>query len=242
MGKIHPSHPDHELQLKCFEKPYTCDGCKQRGIGSRYRCDLCNFELHEECMFASPTAHHDFFKNSDFKFLYQPPGQEYFREDYRYCDACGQTVKGFVYHNEKNGWDLHPCCQKLPCKVPIDGVRFELCKKVLSKCHWCNKKKPDGSVSKIRGWSYVSKCNKYHIHVNCFKEMVLEGWENRACQDDCSLTLQNLELPLQRKNRNQRNGNKFSMMVKIFFKTIAAILLGDPTISLTCLLVKFLSK
>ncbi|XP_044460459.1 uncharacterized protein LOC123192055 [Mangifera indica] len=244
MEEIHPSHPEHELELKSFEKPYTCDGCKQRGFGSRYRCDLCNFNLHKECRFPSPTAHHHFLENSAFKLLYQPPVKKCNcgNDCPRCCDACGQPVNGFVYHDEKNNWDLHPCCQNLPCEVLFDGVRFELSEKVSSKCYFCGKTKPEGTASEIEGWSYVSKCKKFNIHVNCFTEMILEGYENRAYQDDYSLALQKLELPLQRQNRNRRNGNKFIRIVKMFFKTIAAILLGDPTISLTCLLVEFLAK
>ncbi|KAJ0046322.1 hypothetical protein Pint_06302 [Pistacia integerrima] len=242
MGKIHPSHADHELELKSYEKPYTCDGCKEPGFGSRYRCELCNFDLHKDCMFASPNTHHDFFRNSTLKFLFQPPENCSCEEGRRYCDACGKPIKGFVYHDEKKGWDLHPCCRNLPSKLPVDDVKFDLCDKVLSKCLWCNKKKREGTVSGVRGWTYVSKCKKHHFHVNCATEMALEGWDKGTYNDDYSLALQNVELPIQRHNRNQRSGNKFIRMVKVFFKTIAAILLGDPTITLTCLLVELVAK
>ncbi|XP_044462639.1 uncharacterized protein LOC123193644 [Mangifera indica] len=245
MGETHPSHPEHELEFKNFKKIYTCDGCKQRGFGSRYRCDLCDFDLHTECMVAKPTAHHDFLENSAFKLLYEPPPvKKCFCEDdcRRCCDACGQPVKGFVYHDEKNNWDLHPCCQKLPCEEPSDGVLFKLSEKALSECYFCNKTKRECTASQIEGWSYVSKCKKFNIHVNCLTKKILEGRENRAYQDDNSLALQKLEFSLQRQNRNRRNGNKFVRIMKILFKTIAAILLGDPTIGLTCLVVELLAK
>jgi hypothetical protein len=54
--KTHIKHQghEHELELKNYQKPYKCDGCKAHGYGSRYRCELCDFDLHEECMFTSP--------------------------------------------------------------------------------------------------------------------------------------------------------------------------------------------
>ncbi|KAK2633715.1 hypothetical protein Ddye_028507 [Dipteronia dyeriana] len=46
--KIHPSHSDQELELKSYGKVYICNGCKELGIGSRYRCKQCDFDLHED--------------------------------------------------------------------------------------------------------------------------------------------------------------------------------------------------
>lgn len=54
--KTHFSHPEQELKLSNYQKPYRCDGCKEQGYGSRYRCELCNFDLHKECMFPSVTT------------------------------------------------------------------------------------------------------------------------------------------------------------------------------------------
>uniref|UniRef100_A0A2N9FQ28 Phorbol-ester/DAG-type domain-containing protein n=1 Tax=Fagus sylvatica TaxID=28930 RepID=A0A2N9FQ28_FAGSY len=73
MGKTHTSHPEHELELKNYRKPYTCDGCKGHGFGKRYRCEQCDYDLHEDCMFTTPTTSHKFFRNSTFKFYEQPP-------------------------------------------------------------------------------------------------------------------------------------------------------------------------
>ncbi|KAK1571965.1 hypothetical protein Q3G72_025529 [Acer saccharum] len=69
-----------------------------------------DFDLHEDCMFPKLTIHHALFKNSTFKFFSQSPGGH--RE--RYCDACGKHVRGFMYHCEEQGWDLHPSCVNLP--------------------------------------------------------------------------------------------------------------------------------
>ncbi|KAJ4719866.1 Cysteine/Histidine-rich C1 domain family protein [Melia azedarach] len=245
MGTTHPSHPDHELERKTYRKPYTCDGCKELGFGSRYRCEQCNFDLHEHCIFTTPTAHHDFFRNSTFKFLHQPPTKcsHYCPDCQRYCDACGKPIRGFVYHCKEKGWDLHPCCLKLPNSLSIKNVKFDLSDKVSLKCIWCKKKKLEGTVSGIRGWSYVSKCEEYHFHVYCATEMMLDGWQNGAFNDDRSLALENLELPTDRRlSTNRRRGNKFIKMVKMVFRTIIGILLGDPTVILAGLLVELIGK
>ncbi|KAK9189737.1 hypothetical protein WN943_018336 [Citrus x changshan-huyou] len=233
--KTHPIHR-HKLELKSYKKPYNCDGCKELGFGARYRCDKCNFDLHQDCMLAAPIAHHDFFKNSTFKIFHQP------QDFQRYCYACGKPVRGFHYHCEKEGWDLHPCCRNLPNNLPIENIKFKLRNKVSSKCIWCKKKNLEGTVSGIRGWSYVSECKEYHFHVHCAMDMVIDGWRNGAFnyQDGNSLAaLENLELPVLRQHLsgNRRRSSKFMKVVKIVFKTIAGILLGDPTVVLTGLLV-----
>ncbi|KAK0592095.1 hypothetical protein LWI29_013232 [Acer saccharum] len=248
MGEIHAGHPHRELVLKSYKKPYTCDGCKEPGIGSRHRCEDCDYDLHKDCMFYKSTTRHDFFPNSAFKFLLQPPGH---RE--RCCDGCGKPVRGFVYHCKEEGWDLHPCCMNLPNKLKVDDVKFKLRDKVLKKCFWCNRRRLEGSVSGIRGWSYVSKCEKYHFHVYCASEMMLEGWKNesysknndndKTAPDSLALALKNLELPLQRRSRGNGgggSGDKFIRIVKMFFKVFVGILLGDPTITLTCLVAELI--
>ncbi|KAL5733243.1 hypothetical protein ACOSQ2_032935 [Xanthoceras sorbifolium] len=248
MGEIHASHPEHNLEPKRYKKPYTCDGCKEPGIGSRHRCEECDYDLHKHCMFYKSTgARHDFFTNSNFQFLFRPPGD---RE--RYCDGCGKPVRGFVYHCKEKGWDLHPCCMNLPNKLKVDDVKFRLHDKVLKKCFWCNRRRLEGSVSGIRGWSYVSKCDKYHFHVNCATEMAHEGWRNESYNnnnnnndsDSLALALENLELPIQGRLRRDGGGrgSKVTRIVKMFFTAFVGILLGDPTTILTCHVAELITR
>ncbi|KAK3232175.1 hypothetical protein Dsin_004056 [Dipteronia sinensis] len=248
MGEIHADHPHQELLPKSYKKPYTCDGCKEPGIGFRHRCDDCDYDLHKHCMFYKSTTRHNFFPNSTFKFLLRPPG---LRE--RWCDGCGKPVRGFVYHCEVNGWDLHPCCMNLPNKLKVDDIKFKLRDKVSKKCFWCNKRRLEGSVSGIRGWSYVSKCQKYHFHVYCASEMMLEGWKNESysnnhdndqpAPDSLALALENLELPIKGRSRGNgsgSSGDKFIRIVKMFFNVFVGILLGDPTTTLICLVTELI--
>ncbi|KAH7548088.1 hypothetical protein JRO89_XS14G0065600 [Xanthoceras sorbifolium] len=110
----------------------------------------------------------------------------------------------------------------------------------------------EGSVSGIRGWSYVSKCDKYHFHVNCATEMAHEGWRNESYNnnnnnndsDSLALALENLELPIQGRLRRGGggSGSKFIRIVKMFFNAFVGILLGDPTITLTCLVAELIAS
>lgn len=73
---IHPSHPDHVIELRHEERPYWCDGCKEIGFGARYTCtdpfSSCNFHLHKGCTSPSDTLSHPFFPHCVFHFLASP--------------------------------------------------------------------------------------------------------------------------------------------------------------------------
>uniref|UniRef100_A0A5B7A8P0 Phorbol-ester/DAG-type domain-containing protein n=1 Tax=Davidia involucrata TaxID=16924 RepID=A0A5B7A8P0_DAVIN len=236
---IHASHPEHELKRKNYQKPYKCDGCKQRGSGWRYSCGLCKYNLHEDCMHTDRTTFHKCFKGRIFKFFVKRPTRKC-NEPHcdnkcktAYCDACGKVIKGFVYHCEKELLDLHPCCRNLKNELCHAGVKFRLHYKELSKstkCLLCDRRKLRGSVSDIRGWSYVSECKNYNFHVYCATEMLLEGWKSR-----------DLKLPLQVKSKRKGN-DQYWRMVKIFLKAIVPILLGDPTITIPSLLFDLFSN
>lgn len=243
--RTHSSHPKHELKLKNYQKPYRCDGCKEHGYGPRYRCDLCDFDLHKECMLTSPTTSHEFFQEDTFTFFNQPPRKCRKRncsKCRRYCDACGQAVKGFVYHCEEKGWDLHPCCRKLKKKISIDCEEFLLREKVSQKCMWCMKRKLPNSVAGIPGWSYVSKSDNRHFHVHCITQMVLESWTNGP-NDNNRLALETLELPLQAKSFGRKGKRStFLRIAKMLLASILSILLGDPTTTLVSVFLELVPK
>ncbi|XP_044507685.1 uncharacterized protein LOC123227097 isoform X2 [Mangifera indica] len=197
MGKIHLSHKDHELELKSYKRPYFCSGCKEPGFGSRYRCGQCDYELHKH---------------------WNRSGEK--RQ--RYCKACGKLVKGFVFHNEKKGWVLHPCCLKLPRKFTVDGVEFALHDEVLSTCIFCKRKKRERTVSDFRGWSYVSKTKNLHFHVSCSTEWKLEVWGKGATYDNED------SFPIKR-----MSGNIFIKMVTVIVKATVSIIFGDPAAALS---------
>ncbi|KAK4746588.1 hypothetical protein SAY87_025625 [Trapa incisa] len=161
----HFSHPHHRLRLEYTEFPFKCDGCKEVGIGSHYRCSSCDFDLHVHCAVPSPTICHPFYTKCSFQFLSRPPGHVP-----RYCNACEKDVSGFLYHCRSCGFDLHPCCAKLPMVLDDGEVKLHLYRKVSSSCHRCGRKG--------RSWSYRSTCKRYNLHVACVREMLAESWSD----------------------------------------------------------------
>ncbi|KAH7835967.1 hypothetical protein Vadar_031534 [Vaccinium darrowii] len=163
----HVGHPQHKLKFEYTEVPFKCDGCKEVGIGSRYKCTKCDYDLHLHCALYTPTLSHPFYTKCSFQFLLRPPGNVA-----RYCDACEKDVTGFVYHCNACGFDLHPCCAKLPMVLDdVPGeVKLYLYEKVSAPCHRCGRKG--------RSWSYRSTCKRYNLHVACVKEMLVETWHD----------------------------------------------------------------
>ncbi|XP_043711127.1 uncharacterized protein LOC122660017 [Telopea speciosissima] len=217
----HFSHPQHILKLQYTEIPFNCDGCKEAGIGLKYICEQCQFELHKVCAIARPVITQPFYKKCEFKFYNRPPGM-------RICDACRNDVLGFVYHCSSCGFDLHPCCANLP-RVLDDGEHnLYLCLKLSSSCHHCGGKGP--------GWSYRSECRNYNLHVSCVKELWVESWQAMYLNVDnnkvreLQTRIPSLEGNLQSHHRGK--GGKLKKCCKIAAGAVTVIvsaLLGDPT-------------
>ncbi|KAF9674757.1 hypothetical protein SADUNF_Sadunf10G0160100 [Salix dunnii] len=167
----HPSHSGHFLLLKAPQEPYKCGGCEELGFGSCYECEECGFYLHEECAIDITSNPHSIVKCS-LKFHHKAP-----QGGKRVCDACGRPVKGFVYqceHEDPNYY--HPSCLKLKRTLTAkDGTTLHLKeKKPPSKCLSCGSREtPNGT----KGWSYVSSCRQYCLHVACVKGMLWENWK-----------------------------------------------------------------
>ncbi|KAG6605093.1 hypothetical protein SDJN03_02410, partial [Cucurbita argyrosperma subsp. sororia] len=146
----HFSHPQHKLKFEYSESPFMCDGCKEVGIGSRYKCTVCNFDLHVHCAIPFPSISHPFYTKCSFQFMSHPPG-----DTPRFCNACGKDVTGFIYHCKLCGFDLHPCCAKLPMALSDGAIKLYLYKKVSASCHRCGRK--GGS------WSYRDQIGEMRI-------------------------------------------------------------------------------
>ncbi|CAN0910531.1 hypothetical protein LINGRAHAP2_LOCUS26338 [Linum grandiflorum] len=220
----HFSHPQHKLRYEFSEFPFKCDGCKEAGIGSRFKCTTCDFDLHQHCAIPTQFVHHPFYTKCSFQFMSRPPGNIP-----RYCNACERDVKGFVYHCRDCGFDLHPCCAKLPVVIHDGEVKLYLYRKVSASCHKCGRKG--------RSWSYRSTCKKYNLHVACVKDLLIENWPEL-----CSNAHNNYY--------SKNNSNSYSMMMSskniygsfedgkvkrccevagLAVQFIVAAVLGDPT-------------
>ncbi|KAF8402889.1 hypothetical protein HHK36_010981 [Tetracentron sinense] len=229
--QLHPSHPKHELEWVNRQKSYKCDGCKEGGFGPRYRCDRCDYDLHEACMFPKSPTTHDFFKERSFKFFDRPQGN-----GERYCDACGRDIEGFVYHCKEANLDFHPCCVNLTRVIKVGVTEFRICEEEApSKCCYCEKKNLGKDT---KGRSYASTCeNSYYLHVACVTKMIAENskkdyFRSGDGDNENCLVLKN-RVPDRRLslNRSSKGGKKsrFWKIAEIVLSTLTAILFGNPT-------------
>ncbi|XP_042495672.1 uncharacterized protein LOC122074774 [Macadamia integrifolia] len=223
---FHSSHPQHKLKLQYTEVPFNCDGCKEAGIGLKYKCEQCEFDLHKACAVAPPiSTTHPFYKKCEFRFYERPPGNVM-----RICDACRNDVLGFVYHCNKCGFDLHPCCANLPQVLDDGKHNLYLCLKLSSSCHCCGGKGP--------GWSYRSECKNYNLHVSCVKELLMESWQAMYLNVDknkvreLQTRIPSLKGTLQSHHHRGKGGKvkKCCQIAAGAVRVIISAILGDPTV------------
>ncbi|KAM0842134.1 hypothetical protein ACQ4PT_058536 [Festuca glaucescens] len=107
---LHDSHKMHPLVLHRTGSPaYRCNGCGCPGLGSRYRCDVCNFDLHEFCATCPPTTTLSFYGQHPLTLE-----REVFVDDPHTCDLCDRPIQGMHYSCRPCDFDVHPVCSQLP--------------------------------------------------------------------------------------------------------------------------------
>ncbi|KAG9440849.1 hypothetical protein H6P81_021014 [Aristolochia fimbriata] len=230
----HFSHPQHKLRFEYKEVPFLCDGCKEAGIGSRYTCTYCDFDLHRHCALPSPSIVHPFYRKCSFQFMSAPPGNFP-----RFCNACEKDVNGFLYHCKSCGFDLHPGCATLPQVLDDGNMHLYLYRKVGASCHKCGRKG--------RSWSYRSKCKKYNLHVSCVKEMLVESWHelyfgNCGSKKRIETRIPSLKGTLANHHRRKGKVRKCCEMAGMAVRVIISAVLGDPTAIIAAVIGSFMPR
>lgn len=175
----------HPLRYQKAEGPYKCNGCKQPGFTTCFKCpqDICDFHLHEDCFRAEKNTYttHKYMQACRFDYHASPP-----RVKNRYCDACGLDILGFRYEcseHKDNPHDLHPTCAYIDPKMDWDGLELTLRDKVKSKCFHCDERYPAEACKGFTGWKWVAKERYYRFpfcfsgkkicyHVKCLNEIM----------------------------------------------------------------------
>ncbi|CAN8257881.1 unnamed protein product [Cochlearia groenlandica] len=120
----HFSHTKHNLKFEYTENPFKCDGCKEVGIGSRYRCSKeCDFDLHAHCALPSSYITHPFYKKIECGFDLHPccamlpmvldDGETklfLYRKVSSSCHRCGRKGRSWSYRSSCKKYNLHVAC------------------------------------------------------------------------------------------------------------------------------------
>ncbi|CAO2188666.1 unnamed protein product [Urochloa humidicola] len=229
----HPSHPAHKLELvDTAGAPFKCDGCKEPGDGPRYTCGCGggSFDLHPSCALAEDTVAPPLFGGATFEFLPEPPAPS----GGRICDACGDDVRGFVYHCSGRGLDLHQPCAALRASVTHGGHAFELQNKAGGRCIICRQ-----NGRRRNFWAYRSRYDgrSVYLHVACMKEMARRRWEDQAyssrlgggCIVQASVPMVEGLLQSMPRNAQGRSGfDRFVKMLGTVVSVIIAVIFGNP--------------
>ncbi|XP_062196152.1 uncharacterized protein LOC133899199 [Phragmites australis] len=238
----HPAHRAHKLKLVATDdRQFRCDGCMERGVGTRYRCEYerCNFDLHTCCAVAPATLKHPLFGDRAFVFLLEPPattggkGEGRSRRRSRVCDACGEDVRGFVYHCFEADLDLHPCCAHLQELMLQDGQVLKLRREASRPCGMCGR---NGRRSNFWAYRISWEGEAVDLHVACMTEMARLSWDaeyqNRVGGGQIvqprGLTADDMLKSLPSRTRRSSGFQQFCRIVSVVLSVIVAVIFGNP--------------
>ncbi|KAL0375253.1 UNVERIFIED_CONTAM: hypothetical protein Sradi_3441000 [Sesamum radiatum] len=157
---LHFTHPAHPLTPFDSQQDYLCNGCKTPGNGKRYRCQRCDFDLHDYCGTCPRLLSSFMHKNHSLSLVTRKPGA---RQVHRICDVCRDTVEGLFYRCKECEFDVHPLCTQLPEKL----------QHALHKTHplILQSSMVPGFCAVCRGscssWRYRCGVCKFDIHLEC---------------------------------------------------------------------------
>lgn len=160
----HFTHPGHPLaEYNDAQEGYLCDGCKTPGIGKRYRCHSCNFDLHEYCGSCPPNLSIGFMHPHPLSLVVRKAQST--RQNNRICNVCRESVEGLFYRCKDCDFDLHPICTQLPESLThvlhrVHPLKLEA-PPSSNQCAFC------GGVCNSRSWRYRCALCGFDMHLQC---------------------------------------------------------------------------
>ncbi|KAH6806242.1 hypothetical protein C2S51_031073 [Perilla frutescens var. frutescens] len=158
----------HPLVVADIDREFSCDGCKTLGIGKRYRCNGCDFDLHDYCgtcprTLSAASMHHHALT------LVMRKADAKTRQVDRICDVCRDPVDGLFYRCRECEFDVHPLCTQLPEK--LNHALHNTHPLILQSspaagfCTVCRRS--------CGGWRYRCGICCFDIHLECVMEPVV---------------------------------------------------------------------
>ncbi|XP_072957822.1 protein VACUOLELESS GAMETOPHYTES-like [Typha angustifolia] len=170
----HFTHTNHKLEKILRETSFTRDLCKQRGTaGVRYRCDVCDFDLHEHCS-VCPNTLPTFFAHPWHPLTLSPPPS-----DPRVCDICREPLNGYTYRCEPCGFDLHPLCMLTPQTVRTNLHRAHRLTLIPAGPCYCS-----GCGELCLVWRYRCGLCGVELHPQCLHRSPSKSTSNGAGHND----------------------------------------------------------
>jgi len=139
---------------------FICDGCKTYGSGKTYRCEPCNYDLHEYCATCPLTLPTFIHPQHELSLVVRK--QQSTRQNDRACDICDESVEGLFYRCKICEFDVHPLCTQLPQHVrhvlhPAHHLEFR--PSGASTCMVCH--------GPCQSWRYRCELCRFDIHMEC---------------------------------------------------------------------------
>ncbi|KAJ8438812.1 hypothetical protein Cgig2_023846 [Carnegiea gigantea] len=145
------SHPEHNLKEVFKNSKFKCKVCKSKGLGARYRCDLCEVDIHAGCEtcpnFLSSFTH------PEHELVLMPKPNLIHK-----CHLCRGIIHGKAYSQFPQLLGNHP-------KHPPHPLRLQ--SEASKKCDVCE--------GKCKHWRYYCEACDVHIHVGCLSRDKIGG-------------------------------------------------------------------
>ncbi|XP_077228212.1 protein VACUOLELESS GAMETOPHYTES-like [Tasmannia lanceolata] len=166
---VHFSHPRHPLAQVTLPYLFMCMGCKEFGAGRRFRCQKCDFDLHEFCALAPPSLKNHHLHVQHPLVFYSKSGG-FLRSK---CDVCGKSAKGYAFRCTMCNFEMHPCCTLLDREMDFPTHPHTLNLSPTTTLASADSSVVCGECQRKRSGRFYNCtiCN-YHLHAVCSKDMV----------------------------------------------------------------------
>ncbi|XP_078164461.1 protein VACUOLELESS GAMETOPHYTES-like [Carex rostrata] len=156
---MHFTHPEHQLLLMtCKPDDFRCNLCKTSGTGLRYRCNTCDFNLHQSCITYPQIL--SFFAHPLHTLVLADHSASTVGPTVC-CDFCCEPLKGFYYKCIPCGFNLHPSCSLFPgiIRTRFHPDHFLMLVPTTGSCSACNKN--------LTVWTYRCGICSVNLHCKC---------------------------------------------------------------------------